>query len=136
MIMDKKTILIVDDEQRIRAMYIRLLVEEGFIVRQAENAKEALQILVREEVDLVLLDLKMPQVNGSETFEIVKEYDPGTKIIIASVYPIERQKQICPQATDYFDKSHGPVILLAKIKNLLNRSKSKLTKKRSPAESC
>ena len=136
MIMDRKKILIIDDEQRIREMYIRLLVEKEFIVRQAENAKVALQILVRENIDLILLDLKMPQVNGSETFEIIKEYEPGKKIIIASVYPIERQKQVCPQASDYFDKSHGPAVLLSKIENHLSRANPKLNKKgRRPAHS-
>ncbi len=114
-----KKILVVDDEKRIRDIYIRLLVESGFIVRQAASAQEATNILIREPIELVLLDIKIPKINGKEIFEILKEYNPRIKVIIASVYPIEKQKQVIPQATDYYDKSHGPFMLLDKIANVL-----------------
>ena len=113
--MNKKKILIIEDEERIRNIYTALLVERGFLVRAATDATQATNILIREDVDLILLDLKMPEVNGRTMFEIIQECNPHTKVIISSVYPIDRQKQMVTQAADYHDKSQGLEALLEKI---------------------
>ena len=111
-------ILIVDDEERIRNIYTRLFAERGFIVRQASDAVTATNILIRENIGIVLLDIKMPEINGKTMFEVIEEYDPSIKIIISSVYPIDRQRKMIPKAADYFDKSQGLTILLNKIETL------------------
>ena len=110
-----KKILIVDDETRVREMYVKMLVEEGFMVRHADDAQTALNIIVREDIDLILLDIKMPYIDGKTLFEVIKEYDPNLKVIVSSVYPIDKQQQMIPQAMDYFDKSQGLAHLLEKI---------------------
>ena len=114
-----KKVLIIDDEQRISDIYLRLLASAGLSVRCANNAQLATSILVREEIDLVLLDIKMPVIDGKTMFEIIEEYDPNIKIIVSSVYPIEKQKELVPHAVDYYDKSEGSSKLLEKVKNVL-----------------
>lgn len=111
----RKKILIVDDEPRIRDIHIRLCVEAGLVVRWALNAQEATNIMVREQIDLILLDIAMPGIDGKTIFEIIQEYDPTLKVIVTSVYPMHVQKQMIPQAYDYYDKSHGPSLILSKI---------------------
>ena len=119
-----KKILIVDDEVRIRDIYVRMFVPEGIIVRVAANAGEAVNILIREGVDLILLDIGMPNIDGRVAFDIIKEYDPQARIIISSVYPIEKQKTMIPGAEDYFDKSEGPIWLLKKVLDALQKGES------------
>lgn len=110
-----KKILIIDDEEKIRELYIRVLVEEGFIVRQASDAKRAFNLMIREPMDLILLDIKMPEINGKTMMEVIQEFDPNLKVIVTSVYPIDRQKEMIPGALNYHDKSDGLVLLLLKI---------------------
>lgn len=114
-----KRVLIIEDEQRIIDIYLRLLVTAGFIVRCANNAQAATSILVREDIDLVLLDLKLPKVGGQRIFEIIEEYNPKVKVIVSSVYPIEKQKELVPRAENYYDKSEGPMNLLTKVNSAL-----------------
>lgn len=118
----KKKILIIDDEARIRAIYVRLFKAIGsgiFEVLEASNAEEATDYLIREKLDLVLLDLKMPRIDGTRMYDIIKEYNPGLEIIVASVYPIEEQKRLLPYASAYYDKSEGPIKLLEKVSSTL-----------------
>ena len=114
-----KKILIIDDEDRIRDIYSRLFVQAGIIVRRAKNATEATNIMIREDIDLILLDIKMDGIDGKALFDFIKEYNPEGKVIISSVYPIEKQRRLIPLALDYYDKSEGPVTLLEKVVNTL-----------------
>ena len=114
-----KRILVIDDEENIREIYIRILVEEGFLVRQASDAKRAFNLMIREPMDLILLDIKMPEINGTTMMEVIKEFDPNLKVIVTSVYPVERQRQMIPGALNYHDKSQGLGSLLMKINEAL-----------------
>jgi two-component system response regulator FlrC len=114
-----KKILIIDDEDRIRDIYARLFVQAGIIVRRAKNATEATNIIIREDIDLILLDINMGGIDGKTIFDVIKEYNPEGKIIISSVYPVEKQRKLIPRALDYYDKSEGPVTLLEKVVNTL-----------------
>jgi CheY-like chemotaxis protein len=115
-----KSILIVDDEQKIRSLYRRLLEDEGYHIFDAPDANEAANILLIEKVDLVLLDLNMPKIRGDEMLDIVKVYDVEFKVMVASVYPLDQQKRLVPHADGYFDKADGMELLLHKIKEILN----------------
>lgn len=120
--MRKKRILIIDDEERIRKNYSRLFKAAGktvFEVIEAGDVIEAAEILTREQIDLVLLDIRMPGIKGREMFNVIHTVNPNIHIIVASVYPIERQKQIIPEAEDYYDKSQGLLGLLEKATNAL-----------------
>ena len=76
----------VDDEQNIRRMLIRVLSSEGYTIKEAANGLEALKKLEGENCSLVLLDLKMPGLNGIETLRKIKEYDPNLPVIMISAY--------------------------------------------------
>ena len=114
-----KKILIIDDEKRIGQSYTRLLLEEGFEVKSALNAKDATNLLIREPFDLVLLDINMPEVDGKAMYEIIREYDRYMKVIVSSVYPIEDQIESILGASAYHNKSQGVHVLVAKIKEVL-----------------
>jgi len=77
---------VVDDEQNIRRMLVRVLSSEGFIVKEAINGLETLKKLEEENYSLVLLDLRMPGLNGIETLRKIKEYDLNLPIIMMSAY--------------------------------------------------
>ena len=114
-----KKILVIDDEKKIRKIYNKLLTAEGFEVIESPNAMEASETMVRKNIDLVLLDIKMPEVDGSTLYEVMKLFHKKAKVIVASVYPLDEQKRIIVEADDYYDKSQGTDILLSKIKNVL-----------------
>lgn len=118
-----KKILVVDDERKIRAIYTKLLIMEGFEVVEASNADDANEILKKNEIDLVLLDIKMPGIDGGILYEIIQSFHRKIKVIVASVYPLIEQRQFVKDASDYYDKSQGTEILLAKIKNALDGGK-------------
>ena len=116
-----KKILIVDDELYIRQIYFRLLLESGYSVCWAKDATQATNIIIRESIDLILLDIKMPGIDGRVMFDIIRQYNPSLKVIVSSVYPIEKQKKMIPSGVDYyFDKSEGPFCLLEKVKACLS----------------
>jgi len=81
-----RKILVIDDEQSIRRMLIRVLSSEGFIVKEAVNGLEALKRLREENYSLVLLDLKMPILNGIETLKKIKDNDSNLPVIMMSAY--------------------------------------------------
>jgi len=112
------TILIIDDEQRIRKIYKQVFHVVGrstFKVLESEGVQEALDLLISEDVDLILLDIRMGDINGQEMYDVIKEYNPFIKIIIASVYPVEEQKRLIPFADGYYDKSWGPIKLIEEV---------------------
>ena len=114
-----KTILIVDDEKKIRNMYTHLFSKEGFKVIAASNAMDANDILLKERVDIMLLDINMPELDGGVLGEITDAFHKRTKVIVSSVYPVDDQKQVVKGAAGYYDKSDSSSILLDKIKELL-----------------
>lgn len=81
-----RKILVIDDEQNIRKMLTRVLSPEGFIVKEANNGLEALKRLQEENYSLVLLDLKMPGLNGIETLKKIRKNDLNLPVIMMSAY--------------------------------------------------
>ena len=76
----------IDDEQNIRRMLTRVLSPEGFIVQEAVNGLEALKRLQEENYSLVLLDLRMPVLDGIDTLKKIREYDINLPVIMMSAY--------------------------------------------------
>ncbi|MBW2052488.1 MAG: response regulator, partial [Deltaproteobacteria bacterium] len=75
-------ILVVDDEEKIREGCYRVLTDKGFKVFTAENGQAALDTLAGEEMDVILLDLKMPGMDGEEVLELAHEKYPDIPVII------------------------------------------------------
>ncbi|OGW74625.1 MAG: hypothetical protein A2Z72_06155 [Omnitrophica bacterium RBG_13_46_9] len=114
-----RKILIIDDDRQIRKIYLRLLTAEGYGAIEASTADDAYGVLIKEKVDLILLDIKMPEIDGSIIYEIIQSFNKKVRVIVTSVYPIIEQKQIIEGASDYYDKSQGTDVLLAKVKSAL-----------------
>ena len=79
---DKIRVLVTDDERPIREGCHRVLTGKGYDVLLAENGQVALEVLEREPVDILLLDLKMPVLGGEEVLEIVRTRHPQLPVII------------------------------------------------------
>jgi len=119
-----KNILIVDDQERIRRAFSRILQGAGFKVMEAAGAVAAYDILNRNPIDLVLLDIKMPEVPGDILNDVAGIFHRNVKIVVCSVYPVDEQRLLVKGADDYFDKSDGPNALLKKVKEVLWTVKS------------
>ena len=79
-------ILVIDDEAIVRTSCERTLVPEGYDVRLASSGREGIEILGREAFSLVLLDLKMPDMDGIEVLNKIKTTWPGTKVVMITGY--------------------------------------------------
>lgn len=117
-----KKILIVDDEEKIRKIYRDLLIDEGYYVIEASNANIANETLLREDIDLILLDIKMPKIDGGIMYDVIRMFHRKCKVIVTSVYPLDEQRRAIPEAESYHDKSQGSEALLAKVRSLLEDS--------------
>jgi CheY-like chemotaxis protein len=79
-------ILVVDDEDSIRLLYQEELEDEGYIVKTAASAEEALKILPGFHPELVIMDIKMPGMSGIEALIKIKEMDRTIPVILCSAY--------------------------------------------------
>ena len=123
-----KTIFIVDDEQRIRDIYRRIICYKGrelFRVIEADSAEAAARRLLRNHVDLILLDIRLPKISGQVMFDVIRAYDPDIKIVVLSVFPVGEQKRLIPYADGYYDKSWGPIRLIDTVLDVLGNSNRK-----------
>lgn len=107
-----RRVMVVDDEASIRDMYRRVFSRRGFEVLTAASAVEAKDILVREQVDILFLDINMVEVEGDILFELIRAFHQDVKVVVSSVYPLEEQKERIKGADAYFDKSDGQDALL------------------------
>jgi len=134
---DTIRVLVVDDEKDIREGCERILKRQGFDVLKASRGDEALEILGKEKVSIVLLDLKMPGMDGMEVFSHIKKIDEKILVIIITGFAtvetaIEAMKQ---GAYDFIPKPFEPdqlriVVGRAREKLLLTREAEKLEQER------
>ncbi len=101
-----KKMLIVDDEEPVRDLVSRVLERRGYEVRVAREGSEALQLIEEEVPDCILLDLKMPGMDGPETLKRVRERWENIPVVILTGYP---EIALVHRALQY-----TPVTLLAK----------------------
>ena len=118
-------ILIVDDELKIRQIYKKLLMFEHYQVLEAEDCSTAAQFLIDDkDIQLVLLDINMPVLDGGVLYRMIRMLDPRVKVIVTSAYPLQDQKNRIERADDYFDKSQSILILVQKVKQVLSEKPS------------
>lgn len=112
--------LIVDDEKMVRENSRNLLGKRGFEVFEADNGHNASLMLVDEKkMGLVLLDIRMPVVDGAALVDVIKLCSPETKIVVSSIYPLADQRRLIDNADAYHEKSEGLEMLMTRIESIL-----------------
>jgi CheY-like chemotaxis protein len=112
-----QSILVVDDDDDFRQTLAEVLVEAGYPVQQAENGEKALQRAAEEQPGIVLLDLKMPVLDGWGVMERMRE-DPqmsSVPILILSAYGFEWEQELVG-AQGYIPKSVGMDEILERVR--------------------
>ena len=106
-------ILVVDDQPRARRSLKALLAawDPQHEVREARNGEEAIQMVEKETPGLVLMDVRMPKVNGLEATRILKRRFPQLKVILLSMYPDSREDALVAGADAFVSKSDPPDVL-------------------------
>lgn len=120
--MEKKKILIVDDERDIRNIVSIYLENNDFESVQAENGVEALEILKTEKIDLAILDVMMPEMDGiSLCIKIREKTNIPIIMLSAKDQDMDKVMGLTCGADDYVAKPFNPVELLARVRAQLRR---------------
>lgn len=119
-------ILIIEDDVFFQKFYAEKLEEQGFSIMTASNGKKGLEALKKQEADLIILDLIMPEMDGFEFLQNFAKLKKSTPILVFSTLgqneDIEKAKKL--GATDYVNKSFFDFPkLLEKITNLVHNKK-------------
>jgi len=87
------TILLVDDEHMVLEVSVKMLERLGYTVLEAKGGREAIDIYEahKNEIDLVVLDMIMPGMGGGETYDRIKEINPGVRVLLSSGYSLDGQ---------------------------------------------
>ncbi len=116
----KKKLLIVDDESNIRLLYKTEFEHEGYEVALAENGMECLEKLERFQPDLVILDIKMPGIDGLETLNQILGKNNLIPVIINSAYSAYKDNFMSWSADAYVIKSSDLTELKNKVSELIS----------------
>ena len=118
-------ILVVDDNKHTRRLFKAVLESENYTVFTAENGMDALQLMDKEHVDLVVLDVMMPQMDGYEFTKLLRENNNNLPILMVSAkqLPEDKKKGFLVGTDDYITKPVDEDEMLLRIKALLRRAK-------------
>lgn len=120
--MEKKNILVVDDEKEIAELIEIHLMSQDYNVTKAKNGVEALKLIDENHFDLVLLDVMMPKMDGKETLKKIREKS-NVPVIMVTAKTSEKDKVegLTLGADDYVTKPIKPLELIARVKAQLRR---------------
>ena len=113
------TILVVDDDDPIRRLIELELKDDGYEVLTAANAQDALKLVQTEPLDLVILDIRMPGMDGLEALPRILGLKEGLKVILNTAYSQYQESFMSWAADAYIIKSADLTELKAKVKELL-----------------
>jgi DNA-binding NtrC family response regulator len=135
MLEKKSTILVIDDDESMRDSCTQILTKDGFLAEIAKDGSSGLEKIKETKPDLVLIDLKMPGINGLEVLERTIEMDPNIIAVVITGYAtvesaVEAMKK---GAYDFLPKPFTPDELRIIIKRGLERRKLILAPKREKA---
>lgn len=118
-------ILVVDDDKNTRLFLSAVLEGAGYTVSMAENGEEALEVLDAQHIDLVVLDVMMPRMDGYEFTRIIRETDENLPILMVSAkqMPADKHRGFEAGTDDYITKPIDDEEMLYRIKALLRRAK-------------
>lgn len=120
---EEMNVLLVDDEKHFREILAKRLAQRGIVSLQASDGEEALRLLEKRPVDVIVMDVKMPKMNGIETLRHVKERYPATEVIMLTGHASTRDgvDGIKSGAFDYLTKPIEFEQLLRKIRQAQNK---------------
>lgn len=118
-------ILVVDDDKNTRMYFEAVLKNNNYTVTVAKNGEEALEAMDREHVDLVVLDVMMPKLDGYEFTKTLRECDNNLPILMVSAkqLPADKNKGFAVGTDDYMTKPVNQDEFLYRIKALLRRAR-------------
>jgi DNA-binding response OmpR family regulator len=118
-------ILVADDDKHTRMLMQAILEEENYTVFTAENGEQALEVMDKEHIDLVVLDIMMPKMDGYEFTKLLRETDNNLPILMVSAkqLPADKRKGFLVGTDDYMTKPIDEEEMLLRIKALLRRAR-------------
>ena len=118
-------ILVVDDDKNTRMYFEAVLKNNGYTVTVAKNGEDALDAMDKEHIDLVVLDIMMPKMDGYEFTGTLRESDNNLPILMVSAkqMPVDKNKGFAVGTDDYMTKPVNQDEFLYRIKALLRRAK-------------
>jgi len=123
-----KKVLVVDDTKNIRMLLTTCLELKGYKVLTAEAGKAAIDIMQKEKdsIDIIFLDIKMPEMNGTEVLKIIREMGAKCPVIIMTAYATVKNAVDCTKlgAVAYLQKPFSPGKVSSILEEILNCSES------------
>ncbi len=118
----KQTVLVVDDTPMILHVFKRILREERYAVLTANNGKEALELVRQKSVELVILDLKLPDMSGLEILRRIKRLRDNVEVIVITGYGTMKTVRAAMRlgAYDYITKPFDDNYIKAVVENALS----------------
>lgn len=118
-----KQILVVDDDYEIVNLISIYLKNEGYLIHSASNGQEALESMEREQIDLLILDLMMPVMDGMEVCRRLRDRNSLVPILMltAKSEDMDKISGLMSGADDYLTKPFNPLEVVARVKTLLRR---------------
>jgi len=120
-----ETVLLVDDEEVVIDVGVQLLKKLGYNVLEAGSGKEAIQLFSEknDKIDMVILDMIMPDIGGGEVYDRIKKIDPQVKVLLSSGYSIDGQATDILErgCNSFIQKPFNMEILSKKIREVLNK---------------
>ena len=122
---DKASILIVDDEEVVRRSHLRSLADTGCHAQAAGDGQEAIRFMEQAPFDVVLLDLRMPGLDGMDVLKTIKERWPDSEVVVITGYPtIESAKEaVRLGANNYIAKPVGPDEVIKAANDAINQKR-------------
>lgn len=113
------TALVIDDSPAALETIARMLKLEGFKVLVATSGKSGIELYqtAKDRIDVIVLDMIMPEMGGFEAFNRIRELDPGARIILASGYSMSEDvvELLSTGGVEFLQKPFGPQEMLRKI---------------------
>jgi two-component system response regulator HydG len=121
----KANILIVDDEEVVRLSHLRCLLGTDCNTQVAQNGNEAIRVMEQHPFDVILLDLRMPDLNGLDVLKVIKARWPTSEVIIITGYPsIESAKEaVRLGAYNYLAKPLEPNEIIKAANDAINQKR-------------
>lgn len=124
--MESRTIVVCDDSKTVRKRFGHELTSRGFIILEATNGQEAIDLINKQNIDLLILDIEMPGKNGFETCKEIRELKNTEKAIVPIIFLTGldsmdiREKGFQAGGTDFFFKEHQQADIFRVIDLIFN----------------